>query len=154
MNRKEKRKKIDEALKKIIIPFLREKGFKGSMPHFRRQQSDRINLLTFQHSRYESKFVVEIANCPFIGLTFNNEVEIAPNKITAHDMSHRLRLGKAKHNDDYWFDYGKISFFKSVFDTRANEIIKLWGEAEKWWSEDPYEQRNLNEEVMRTIKTK
>jgi hypothetical protein len=46
MDRKDKRQKIDQALKEIEVPFLREKGFKGSMPHFRRQQSDRINLMT------------------------------------------------------------------------------------------------------------
>lgn len=30
------RKKMDAALKQVVIPILREQGFKGSLPHFRR----------------------------------------------------------------------------------------------------------------------
>jgi hypothetical protein len=141
MYRKEKRQKIDQAIKEITIPFLREKGFKGSLPHFRRQQSDGINLLTFQHSLYDSKFVVEIANCPAEGITTHWGKEIPKNKVTAHDMGERLRLGSEKHNTDYWFDYGKKSFFGDVYKKMAKEIIELWDEAESWWNTDPFEQK-------------
>jgi hypothetical protein len=48
MERKEHRNKIDIALKEIFIPFLREKGFKGSLPHFRRQKEDRVSGLLFR----------------------------------------------------------------------------------------------------------
>jgi len=141
MDRKEKRQKIDQAIKDITIPFLRDKGFKGSLPHFRRQQSDGINLLTFQHSLYDSKFVVEIANCPAEGITTHWGKEIPKNKVTAHDMGESLRLGSEKHNTDYWFDYGKKSIFGDVNKKLAKEIIELWGEAESWWNKDPYEQK-------------
>ena len=141
MDRKEHREKIDQALKEITIPFLREKGFKGSLPHFRRNQSDRINLLTFQHSLYETKFVVEIANCPPDGIKTSWGKEIPRIKVTAHDMGYRLRLGSEKFNTDYWFDYGKISLFSNTYKKVAKEIIEVWDEAEKWWEKDPYEQK-------------
>ena len=141
MDRKEKRHKIDEALKEITIPFLREKGFKGSLPHFRRQKPDGINLLTFQHSLYDTKFVIEIANCPASGITTSWGKEIPKNKVTAHDMGYRLRLGSEKHNTDYWFDYGKKSLFSDTYKKIAKEIIDLWDEAENWWERDPYEQK-------------
>ena len=141
MIRKEKRQKIDQAIKEITIPFLREKGFKGSLPHFRRQQTDGTNLLTFQHSLYDTKFVVEIANCPVEGITTHWGKEIPKNKVTAHDMGERLRLGSEKHNTDYWFDYGKKSFFGDVNKKLAKEIIELWDEAESWWNKDPFEQK-------------
>ncbi len=141
MDRKEKRQKIDQAIKDITIPFLREKGFKGSLPHFRRQQSDGINLLTFQHSLYDAKFVIEISNCPAEGITTHWGKEIPKNKVTAHDIGERHRLGSEKHNTDYWFDYGKKSLFGDANKKLAKEIIKLWGEAELWWSKDPYEQK-------------
>jgi len=150
MSRKKKRNRIDEALKILVVPFLRLKGFKGSMPHFRRQQSDRINLLTFQHSRYDSKFVVEIANSPSEGIVNDGELEIPPNKVTAHDMSKRLRLGAKGNNNDYWFDYGKTGLFYNVYDKRAKEVIKLWEEAEKWWRDD--EQENMKERIQHTNK--
>ena len=141
MERKQKRQKIDRAIKEITIPFLREQGFKGSLPHFRRQKSDGINLLTFQHSLYDTKFVVEIANCPSDGITTHWGKQIPKNKVTAHDMGERLRLGSQKHNADYWFDYGKKSLFGDINKKIANEIIELWNEAELWWNEDPYEQK-------------
>lgn len=143
MDRKEKRQEIDKALKEIVVPFLREKGFKGSMPHFRRQQSDRINLLTFQHSLYDTKFVIEIANCPVNGVTTSWEKQIPKNKVTSHDLGYRMRLGSEKHNTDYWFDYGKKSLFSNTFNKIAKEIIELWNEAENWWSKDPYGQKYI-----------
>jgi hypothetical protein len=57
------RKKMIKHLSEIVIPVLREKGFKGSFPHFRRITNDRINLLTFQFDRYGGGFVIEITNC-------------------------------------------------------------------------------------------
>jgi len=143
MDRKEKRQKIDNALKDIIIPFLREKGFKGSMPHFRREQSDRINLLTFQHSLYDTKFVIEIANCPTNGVKTSWGKQIPKNKVTAHDMGYRLRIGSEKHKTDYWFDYGTESLFSNTYKNVTKEIIELWDEAEYWWHNDPYNQKEI-----------
>jgi hypothetical protein len=144
MTRIERREKIDSAILKIVVPFLRMKGFKGSFPHFRRIMDDRINLLTFQHSQYSEKFVVEIANCPLNGIKTSWGKEIKPSKCTAHDMDRRSRLGSEKYNSDYWFDYGKTSLFSDIFKKRAHEIILLWDEAEKWWGSDPFGQRNEN----------
>ena len=59
---------MDNTIKEITVPFLREQGFKGSLPHFRRLQRDRINLLTFQFNLHDSKFVVEISNCSYKGI--------------------------------------------------------------------------------------
>ena len=143
MDRKEKRQKIDHALKEIVVPFLREKGFKGSMPHFRRQQSDRINLMTFQHSLYDTKFVIEIANCPVEGITTSWGKQTPKNKVSAHDMGYRMRLGSEKHNTDYWFDYGKKSLFQNSFNKIAKEIIELWDDAENWWDKDPFGQKEI-----------
>nr|WP_268888411.1 DUF4304 domain-containing protein [Heyndrickxia shackletonii] len=39
------------ALKKIVVPELRERGFKGSFPHFRRIFENKIDLITFQFDK-------------------------------------------------------------------------------------------------------
>lgn len=143
MERKEKRQKIDTELKEVLVPFLKEKGFKGSLPHFRREQTDRINLLTIQHSLYDTKFVVEIANCPTNGITTSWGKEILKNKVTAHDLGYRLRLGSEKHKTDYWFDYGKESFFSNTYKKVVKEVIELWNEAEIWWELDPFNQKEI-----------
>lgn len=143
MDRKERRKRIDEALKEITVPYLRNIGFTGTYPHFRRIKNDRINLLTFQHFRSDPKFVVEIANCPVAGLVYQEIVEVAPNRITAHDMNLRFRLGSKKYKTDPSFDYSETYSNHDIFKMRANEIIELWGEAEEWWEKDPFNQRNF-----------
>lgn len=132
---------MDSAIKEIAVPFLREKGFKGSLPHFRRIKEDRINLLTFQHSLYDEKFVIELSNCQTGGIITSWGKKIEPNKCTAHDMGYRRRLGSEKYNTDYWFDYNKTSFFFDIYKKRAEEIIELWNEAEEWWEQDPFNLR-------------
>lgn len=139
--RKTQRKLMDEALKELVIPFLRAQGFKGSMPHYRRPQEDRINLLTFQHSRSQAKFIVEIANSPPSGITAYWGEEISAKRITAHDVSRRLRLGSAGVGRDYWFDYSKEEIFTNRYRRLAKEVISNWNQAEKWWEENPFEQR-------------
>ncbi|MEN0056204.1 MAG: DUF4304 domain-containing protein [Mucilaginibacter sp.] len=141
MTRNDQRILMDKAIKEITIPFLREQGFKGSFPHFRRTKEDRINLLTFQFSLSSSKFVVEISNCSVNGILTTWNKEIKPVKCTAHDMNHRHRMGSLINNTDYWFDFSKESIFSNIYKKRAKEIIDLWHEAEKWWLENPYEQR-------------
>ena len=62
------RQKMNSALREKVIPLLREKGFKGSLPHLRRITESDIHLLTFQFDRYGGGFVIEIAkteNRPF-----------------------------------------------------------------------------------------
>jgi Domain of unknown function (DUF4304) len=46
------REMMNNALKKVAIPFLREQGFKGSLPHFRRKSETNIDLITFQFNRW------------------------------------------------------------------------------------------------------
>ena len=69
MTQREKRESMEKAIKEYVIPFLREQGFKGSFPNFRRERNINLNLITFQFSRgEESKFVVEIGNCSSVGI--------------------------------------------------------------------------------------
>lgn len=49
---------MDTALKQIVIPILREQGFKGSLPHFRRVNENKIALITFQFNRWGSHLLL------------------------------------------------------------------------------------------------
>jgi hypothetical protein len=144
MTRKEKRVRMDKAIKEFTVPFLRENGFKGSLPHFRRIQNDRINLLTIQYSLNHEQFVVEISNCPVKGITTSWGKQINPNKCTAHDMGHRLRLGSERLKGDYWFDYSEGNLFSDIYEEQAKKIISFWEQAQQWWGSDPFELRNQN----------
>jgi hypothetical protein len=97
---------MTNALKKIVVPYLREQGFKGSFPHFRRQNENQIDLITLQFNRYGGSFVVELAVCAAEGVTMSWGEEIPPNKVTAHDINDRYRLREnIKDANEHWFNY-------------------------------------------------
>ncbi len=142
MTNQEKRESMENAIKEIIIPFLRNKGFKGSFPHFRREQNEKLNLLNFQFSRYSPSFVVEIANCSVNGMVTSCGEEIKPAKCQVPYLKNRLRLGSIKNKTDYWYNFDKQPIFGNIFKKRAKEVLKNWEEAEYWWSNNPVEKLN------------
>ena len=81
-----------KALKDIVVPKLREDGFKGSFPHFRRIRDDQIDLLTFQFDRHGGGFVIELGKCPPEGFTTYFDEFIPPQKVTAWDVNDRHRI--------------------------------------------------------------
>ena len=105
------RKEMESSLIEIVVPVLRQLGFKGSFPHFRRLTPNRINLLTFQFDRHGGGFVIEIANAKNEKFKGYGDVEIEPNKLTAHDLTNRTRIqANMKTEDsltDDWFRYDK-----------------------------------------------
>lgn len=60
---------MDDALKAVVVPALRLRGFMGTFPHFRRIGECGIDLLTFQFDKWGGGFVVEIAYCAGHGFT-------------------------------------------------------------------------------------
>ena len=139
MTHKEKRKRMDQAIKEIIILFLRVEKFKGSYPHFRREKNGQLNLMTFQFSLYSPQFVVEIANCSPDGMITSFGKELNPAQCRVNHMGNRLRIGSLKSGTDYWYDFDKQPLFGNIFEKRAREVLENWFEAENWWYANPYE---------------
>ena len=124
------RNNMISALKRIVVPELRKKGFRGSFPHFRRISSEKIDLMTYQFDRYGGGFVVEVAVCSPDGITHEWGEKVPPNKVTAHDLTNRLRL---KEKDGQWFRYDTEDKVENIFDNVANEVLKHLYEAEEYW---------------------
>jgi hypothetical protein len=123
------------TLKIIVIPVLRNFGFRGSFPHFRRITDNRIDLLTFQFSRWGGEFVVEIATSPSTGVRMYWGEEIPPNKVTAHHISKRHRLGAKTANIDYWFKFNDMTA-EDEYVSVAKEVLSHLPDAEIWWKKD------------------
>lgn len=119
-------------LKKIVVPELRNRGFKGSFPHFRRISDDKIDLMTFQFDRYGGGFVIEVGVSSPEGFTHSWGEKVPPNKVTAHDLNpdNRLRL---KENDGQWFRYDVEYESEDIYENVANEVLKHLYEAEEYW---------------------
>lgn len=131
------RERMIEVLKSVVIPALRSRGFKGSFPHFRRSADTAIHLLTFQFDKWGGGFVVEIATCPKDGLTMHWGEFVPPNKVTAHHVNSRLRLGAKDSNNDHWFRYDKpFRLVKDPCVEAAAELLPyLEHQAEEYWCE-------------------
>ncbi len=124
---------MNNSLKKIVVPYLREHGFKGTFPHFRRKNEDNIDLITFQFNRYGGSFVVELATCPREGVTMSWGEEVPPNKVTAHDVDDRYRLTEdIKESSETWFNYENAKN-EEDFDLVASRVLSLLHVSDRNW---------------------
>lgn len=127
------RQSMNAALRDRFVPALRSRGFKGSLPHFRRVGEDRIDLLTVQFDKWGGGFVIEISQCPLDGITTAWGKKIPAAKVKAHDLHYddRHRLGSpARGEDGRWFRYDGRASVKRV----ADDAASMLPEADAWWS--------------------
>jgi uncharacterized protein DUF4304 len=124
-----------EALKKIVVPELRAKGFKGSFPHFHRDCGDYRHLVSFQFNKYGGSFVVEVGRCSAQGLEKLGR-QIPPTEVTVFHLhpAERIRLGKGPSESDHWFHFdGGIPWDR--YNRAAKAVVPhLSAEAETWWN--------------------
>jgi uncharacterized protein DUF4304 len=124
------------SLREIFVPALRKRGFKGSLPHFRRIQDARFDLLTVQFDRHGGGFIVEISRCGPDDVTTSWGKKIAAGKVTAHDMhpDQRHRLGSpAPGADGRWFRFDDGTPTEDV----ARALVEHLDEADRWWAAAP-----------------
>lgn len=126
------RLKMEGALKADVISLLRARGFKGSLPHFRRKTELGIDLLTFQFDRNGGGFVIEISRSPVDGVTTHWGKVIAPEKVSALDLHpdkrHRIKAMDGS-GTDAWFRY-EDGDVKRV----SKQVIEKIPLAELWWA--------------------
>jgi hypothetical protein len=99
---------MEREFKASIIPWLREEGFKGSFPHFRRPGQSAFDLLTFQFDRHGGGYVIEIAQCPAEGIVTHWGKAISAREAKAWDVhsSRRKRIcGDSKPGTEGWFRF-------------------------------------------------
>lgn len=127
-----KRDKMIGSLKNIVIPSLRERGFEGTFPHFRRITDKKIDILTFQFDKYGGGFIIEVAVCSPEGYTHHWGEKISPNKVTAYDLplKNRQRIGDRNN----WFRYDKLNFFGNIYDKVANKVLISLHKADEYWT--------------------
>jgi len=120
------REQMDAALKKLVVPVLRERGFSGSFPHFRRIKEE-VDLLTFQFDRNGGGFVIEAAKGKKEGFTTHWGKHIPAAKLTAWDLHpndrKRLKPGPTGGTDS-WFRYDASDSCESVARAALDLILK------------------------------
>jgi hypothetical protein len=132
------RDKMIDALNAIVVPVLRERGFRGSLPHFRRPSAGKIDLLSFQFDKWGGGFLIEISTCAESGITTYWGENIPANKVRAvdnhPDQRHRITPGKGNSTDD-WFRYDQQSLIRSskMYQQVASSVLSHLDKAEGWW---------------------
>jgi len=122
------------ALKEVVIPHLRSIGFVGAFPHFRRSGERSIDLLTFQFNRWGGSFVVEAASCSAGGVTLSWGKRVPANKVTAHCIGKRLRLGSSPPaKTDHWFEFEDATYGERIFAMVAEQVLDTLPQAENYW---------------------
>ncbi|MGG0309112.1 DUF4304 domain-containing protein [Priestia megaterium] len=119
------------SLRKNVIPTLRDRGFKGSFPHFYRKLENRVDLLMFQFSAWGGVLYVEVSKCSSEGHIDVSETFYTPNKVKVYniDTAHRQRLGKEIGE---MFEFNKDN--TEVVSLNVRESLK---EGEEWWNSSP-----------------
>jgi len=122
MDWKEKRKLMDNALKEQFVPKLKQVGFKGSYPQFRRFNNKSIDIIGIQFSQWGAQFYLEIAKAPSDGITLLDGKHFAPKTVKHYHTGNRFRIG------DLPFDYDNEDINKI-----AQKAIDSLVEGENWW---------------------
>ena len=92
------------AIREHTIPRLRERGFTGKYPHFRREMEHGIELVSFQTNAWGGSFTVEVS-AVFPGSpdsNFAQGCDKSPEAMTVFDTNRRHRLPGMY---DRWFHY-------------------------------------------------
>jgi hypothetical protein len=112
-----------QALKEVAVPRLRERGFRGSFPHFSRISNGRVDLLTFQFSQYGPQLYIEIASCPA------KESDRPSTLRTYHAGLYRRRVGPQPS-----LDFEGIATSEEARPFANAALGAIESQAEAWWA--------------------
>src|SRR5687768_16724922 len=134
---------MTKALQDKLVPELRARGFKGSLPHFRRPLPDRLDFLTVQFNLAGGSFVVEIAKCGPSGKEEGYGSEFPLAKLNVQYFRDRLRLGSDPKaaREDHWFVFGPRRYDPpedlkpdSHYERVASSVLPfIDAQADPWW---------------------
>jgi len=132
------RVEADKALKSVVVPVLRARGFKGSYPHFYRESGGHVDLLTFQFRSGGGSFVCELSFADPERANIYIYKDTETKKLKTDQATTRLRLGTDPDcgRNDHWFQFEKKGMLsRHSPENAAEEVLGLLDtQAEPWWA--------------------
>jgi hypothetical protein len=125
-----------QALKEVVVPELRARGFKGVFPSFRRRCGTVVHLLSFQFNKHGGSFVVEVGRCPSDGADSFLDKRIPASEVTVWHLhpNERIRLGPNHAEADHWFRFDQ-RLKLDRYDKAAKAVLPyLDSIADPWWN--------------------
>ena len=128
------------ALKRVVIPELRRRGFVGTFPHFRRTTGERLAIMSFQFDKWGGGFTINLAVAPATGFTTHAGSFIPPDKLNAYyDTGPKTRINAGSDGSTAsWFRFDRPSRSPSqdIYDEAAHEVVPLLAKAEEWYAQN------------------
>lgn len=121
------RQQMHEQLKRVVVPYLREIGFKGSYPTLYRVGERGTDLINFQFSRNGGSFVINVARVRPDAVKPPAELRIAQTDVRRH-----TRLGGGLFRSDKWFDYIEGGRYET-----AEKVLRLVASRDHWAKLEP-----------------
>jgi hypothetical protein len=133
-----------KALTTVFIPALRQRGFVGSFPHFRRKLEQRIDFLNVQFNKYGGSFCINIGQTGPDGLQDPNWPDLTLAATTVGHLRHRSRVGRGFLGKQ-WFEFGPdtdaspkpakpVRFYEGVATDAVRAVEK---DGERWFGKQP-----------------
>lgn len=141
----EHRDRMMTALKTRFVPALRQRGFSGSFPHFRRRLPYRIDYLVVQFYSAGGSFVLEVGRTGPDGFTDGPWQHLPVDKITVgHIFNDRRRLIPRDAHGGWrgkeWFEFGPRGYDPSepvkpqeYYDRIADQALAVFDAAGEPW---------------------
>ncbi len=123
---KQQRLEMDGALKLHVVPVLRNMGFKGSFPHFRRLSQDRVDAIGFQFSQWGPQLYVEIGIADPGGTTLLDGTHFPSGTLKYYQCPARLRIGSLPYDFDEHPVYLIAETIRDLVVASAAEWEKLY----------------------------
>ena len=103
---------MEKALREVLVPELRKRGFRGSLPHFRRSSVERVDYLSVQFNSAGGSFVVEVAVAGPDGKPAGYGKQLPVEKLNVTYFDNRLRVGSDPGLGvvDHWYEFGPKSY--------------------------------------------
>lgn len=143
----EHRRLMMEAFKGRFVPALRERGFRGSFPHFRRRSQARADYLAVQFSSSGGRFVLEIGSTGPDGVDDGPWKDLPVEEIGPMHCVNRRRLHpRGEGLDDNWWVFGPGSTTerqpprpREHYDAIADDALATFLAEGEAWFERPIE---------------
>jgi len=133
---------MNAALQAMVIPRLRDLGFKGSLPDFRRDCGDHWDLLNFSFHRDGGALVMTLARCRPDGIDNPmGHIEARRAKVIDRHPMYRKEVGHpAPVDGDDWFHFRHLIGLKTLCSAIRGRIEEagIWDDVNADGSETPY----------------
>lgn len=143
---------IRAALKRLVVPALRERGFSGELPHLRRLTGEATHTLSLRISKWGGRFVLDLGRAPAGPYRTAAGEVIEAGQLTSWHLrpEHRATLRAVPDVlEEVWFDYtprtgdrlraaiGRLIGRDPATDPFARAARQVQGhleECERWWA--------------------